>query len=228
MPKSMFDPDALVQLFETASAKQGAELRKAMSQATLTALQGRELSLKNIRATLKSMSELASQGAAKNMSLGIDPAPLLDQAVAGMDDALVKAVEAHRLALRQLVGQGADLREQQLKKALAEMDKFEDTMFAAFKKTAEGAGAPMAGPWDQVLKKMQAAGTLTGASATGAQEQLADLAAQMQATLRSTRAAQLRAAQTLADSYTAMVSGVLIGMSEALQAGTAPKKPPRK
>ena len=43
---------------------------------------------------------------------------LLDKAVAGMDDALLKAVEAHRAALQQLTGQGADLREKHLKKAL--------------------------------------------------------------------------------------------------------------
>ena len=46
----------------------------------------------------------------------------------------------------------------------------------------------------------------------------------MQSAMRSSRAASMRAAQAMAESYTAMVSGVLIGMSDALQAGAAAKK----
>jgi hypothetical protein len=97
-------------------------------------------------------------------------------------------------------------------------------MFAAFKKTAENASAPMAAAWGQVLEKMQAGGTLSGAQAHNAAEQLALQMAQMQEALRSTRAATLRAAQAMAESYTAMVSGVLIGMSDALQGQAAPAK----
>jgi hypothetical protein len=46
--------------------------------------------------------------------------------------------------------------------------------------------------------------------------------------MRSTRSASVRAVQALADSYTAMVSGVLIGMSDALQAAPAAKKAARR
>ncbi len=225
MSKPMFDAEALISTFETATARQGAQLRKAAGEATLAALQGRELTLKNIRAALKSVAEAASAGAAKNLGAGIVPEALLDQAVAGMDDALLKAVEANRTALATLAAQGADLRDKHMKKALEDLDRMEDTLFAALKKTAQGAGAPMAGAWGQVLEKMQAGGTLSGAQAAATAEALAE---QMQGALRSTRAASLRAAQALAESYTAMVSGVLLGMSEALQSGAAVKKAPRK
>jgi hypothetical protein len=192
-----------------------------VSDATLASLQGRELTLKNIRAALKAVTEAAGTGAAKNLTAGVDAEALLDKAVAGMDDALLKAVEANRVALGQLVSQGADLREKHLKKALEDLDKFEDTMFAAVKKAAAGVEGPMAGAWSQVLEKMQAGGTLSGAKASSAAEQLAE---QMQGAMRSSRAASMRAAQAMAESYTAMVSGVLLGMSDALQAGAAPKK----
>jgi hypothetical protein len=221
MAKPMIDPEPLIEMFESASARQGAQLKKAVSDTTLAALQGRELTLKNIRAALKAVSEAASLGAAKNANAGIDVEALLDNAVAGMDDALLKAVDANRVALQQLVAQGADLREKHLKKALDDLDKFEDTMFAALKKTADGAGAPLAGAWSQVIEKMQAGGTLSGAKAAGTAEQLAE---QMQGALRSTRAASMRAAQVMAESYATMVSGVLIGMSEAMQAKAPAKK----
>ena len=225
MPKPMFDADALMSMFETATATQGAQLKKAAGDATLAALQGRELTLKNIRGALKSVSEAASAGAAKNLGAGINPESLLDQAVAGMDDALLKAVEANRTALSTLMAQGADMRERHLAKALSDLEKMEDTLFATIKKTAAGAGAPMAGAWGQVLEKMQAGGTLSGAQAATTVEQMTE---QMQTAVRSTRAASMKAAQTMAESYAAMVSGVLLGMSEALQSGGAAKKPPRK
>jgi hypothetical protein len=52
MAKPMFDADALIAQFEGATARQGAQLKKATTDATLAALQGRELSLKNIRSAL--------------------------------------------------------------------------------------------------------------------------------------------------------------------------------
>ena len=220
MAKPMFDADALISAFETATAQQGAQLKKAVSDATLASLQGRELTLKNIRAALKAVTDAASAGAAKNLTSGVDAGALLDQAVAGMDQALLKAVEANRVALGQLVSQGADLREKHLKKALDDLDKFEDTMFAAVRKAAAGVEGPMAGAWNQVLEKMQAGGTLSGAKASTTVEQLA---AQMQDAMRTSRAASMRAAQAMAESYTAMVSGVLLGMSDALQSGAAKK-----
>ena len=103
----------------------------------------------------------------------------------------LKAVEANRVALGQLVSQGADLREKHLKKALDDLDKFEDTMFAAVRKAAAGVEGPMAGAWNQVLEKMQAGGTLSGAKASTTVEQLA---AQMQDAMRTSRAASMRAA----------------------------------
>jgi len=220
-----FDAEALIAQFETASAQQGAQLKKSVGEATLAALQARELSLKNIRSTLKLVSDAASQGLAKNAVPGLDPEAMLEQAVAGMDAALLKAVEANRLALATLAAQGADVRDKHVKKALADLEHLEDTMFAAFRKTAESASAPMAAAWGQVMDKMQAGGTLSGAQAASTAEQMA---VQMQQALRSTRAASLRAAQALAESYTAMVSGVLIGMSEALQAQAPAKKAPRR
>ena len=216
MAKPMIDAEELITMFETATATQGAQLKKAASDATLAALQGRELTLKNIRGALKAVSEAASAGAAKNAVPGLDVESLLDNAVAGMDEALLKAVDANRVALQQLVSQGADLREKHLKKALDDLDKFEDTLFTTLKKTAEGAGAPLAGAWGQVLEKMQAGGTLSGAKASSTAEQMAEMTEQMQTAMRSTRAASLRAAQAMAESYTAMVSGVLLGMSEGL------------
>lgn len=212
--KAGIDQDAIVEMFASASAKGGEQLRQSVGEATLAALQGRELTLKNIRSVLKTVAQAASMGAAQNSA--IDAEALLDKAVAGMDDALVKAVEANRIALQQLVAQGADLREKHLKKALADLDAMEDTFIGALKKAGEAAGAQLQTQWAPVLEKMQAGGTMSGAQAASAAEQFAG---QVQSALREGRAAGLRAAQTLAEGYATLVSGVLIGMSDALQKG---------
>src|SRR5207237_6231611 len=91
---------------------------------------------------------------------------LLAKAVAGMDAALEKAVQANRKALQQMVDQGADLRETQVKKALADIEKLEDTLFAALRKAADGAQASLEGPWAGVLKATMGKGTGTGTAAT--------------------------------------------------------------
>jgi hypothetical protein len=230
MAKPPFDADALITMFENATAQQSQQMRQAVAQATLTALQGREMTLKNIRSALAAVTDAAGTGLAKN-PLGADVAPLLDQAVAGMDDALLKAVDANRVALQQLVAQGADLREKHLKKALDDLDRIEDTLISTVKKAAAGASMPIAGPWNEVLEKMQAGGTLSGSQASKTVEQMVE---QAHTAARETRRAGMRAAQALAESYAAMVSGVLIGMSDAMRQGQAaaaaePKAtPPRK
>jgi hypothetical protein len=125
MMKSGIDQQALIDLFANASAQQTAQLREAVFKSTLGALQGRELSLKNIRS---------------------------------------------------------------------------------------------------VLEKLNLSGTQTGLKASGAAEQLTAQMEQMQSAMRASRAAGLRAAQTLAESYTALVSGVLIGMSDAMRQAAVPAK----
>ena len=62
MSKTGFDHDALVEQFAQASAKQGEALRQAVQQATLKALQGRELTLKSVRDAVKATTKAASAG----------------------------------------------------------------------------------------------------------------------------------------------------------------------
>jgi hypothetical protein len=215
--KSGIDQDALIQMFAEAGARQSEALRQAVSQATLRALQGRELTLENIRGVLKTVTQAASAGAARNAGEPEQVETLLETAVEGMDAALLQAVEAHRRALQSFVEQGAGLQQGGMKSAIAELEKLEDTFFAAVSKGAKATGTPLEGPWSHVLESMKANGTDTGTQASAAIQQLM---AQAQTALRDSRAMGLKAGQALMDSYAALVSGVLIGMSEGLQQGS--------
>jgi hypothetical protein len=134
MMKAGFDQDALITMFAEASAKQGEAVKKAVSEATLRALQGRELTLDNIRKVVKSVTEAASLGIARNAAPNVDVAGLIDKALAGIDGALLQAVEANRKALEQFVSTGASLSEKPLKEALANIEKMEDVFFGAVTK----------------------------------------------------------------------------------------------
>ena len=216
MMKAGIDQDALITMFAEASAKQGEALRKAVSEATLRALQGRELTLDNIKKVVKNVAEAASTGVARNPAPAVDVEGLLGKALSGIDSALLQAVEANRKALEQFVSGGVSLSEKPLKDALANIEKMEDVFFATVTKASQSAG-PLQGPWQGALDAMKIKGSATGAQATQTVEQLIG---QAQTMLRDGRASGMRAAQAMLDSYAALASGVLIGMSEGLQAGT--------
>jgi len=219
MPKFGFDQEALIGQFAEASARQGEALRKSVQEATLKALQGRELTLKNIQAAVKQVSQAAAQGAVQNPMGAQQMEPLLAKAVAGMDEALLQVVEANRRALQQLVEYGAGVRETQVKKALSDLEKMEDMFFSTVRKAVVDGASPLQSAWAHVLDKVQTKGSGTGAHATQTVEQLTD---QAQAALREGRAMGLKTAQALLDSYAALASGVLIGMAQGMQGDSSP------
>ena len=225
MMKAGIDQEAITKMFSEATAKQGEALRKAVADATLKALQGRELTMENIKKVIKTVTNATTAGAAQNVASPVDVEAMLTKAFAGMDGALLQAVEANRKALQQFVDQGAALKEKQLKTAIDNLEKMEDTFFATVTKAVQGVGAPMQGmqgPWEHVLSAMKIKGTDTGAQATQTVEQLM---AQTRSALREGRAATAKTAQAMLDGYAALVSGVLIGMSEGLQGGASTAKP---
>jgi hypothetical protein len=225
MIKSGIDLQALTDQFAQATVKQGEALRKAVSEATLKALQGRELTLENVRKALKQVTEAASAGAAKSALDAVDVEALLGKAIAGMDAALLQAVQAHRKALQQFVDQGIGMHEEQMKGALANIEQMEDVFFDAVSKAAKKADDSVQPAWTQALEALEKQGSATGLQAASSLE---ELVAQAKTVIREGRSAGLRNAQTMMNSYAALVSGVLIGMSEAMQPPAAPAKARKK
>ena len=135
--KTGIDQEALITMFSQASAKQGEAVRKAVSDATLRALQGRELTLDNVKKIVKTVTSAASVGIARNPVPGLDVEAMLGKALSGIDGALLQAVEANRKALEQFVSGGVSLSEKPLKEAMANVEKMEDVFFAAVSKAGE-------------------------------------------------------------------------------------------
>ena len=213
MIKAGIDQDAIATLFSRSGARQGELVRKAVFEATLKALQGRELTLENIRRVLKAAAVASSNGAALNPGSPVDVEALLAKAVAGMDAALIKAVQANRTALQQFMDLGVGLQDEHMKTALGNLARMEEVFIAAVGKVVELSAGPLQLPWQHVLDHMKQRGTSSGAQAA---QVVAQLMEQSHTALRSGRAASVRAAQSMMESYASLVSGVLIGMSEGM------------
>lgn len=211
-----FDPQALIELYAQANARQGEALRKATADATLRALQGREMTLGAVKQVVKAVASAATVGAARNPGTPVDVESMLSKALAGIDSALLQAVEANRTALGRFVEQGVSVSEKPMKSALAGLEKMEDTFFDAVAKAGQSAG-PMQAAWDQALAAMKLKGSDSSARA---EETVSGLMDQARTAMRASRASTAKAAEAMLQGYATLVSGVLIGMSEGMRAAT--------
>ena len=84
-------------------------------------------------------------------------------------------------------------------------------------KAGKSAG-PMQSAWEQALSAMKLQGSSTGARA---EETVTGLVEQARTAMRESRASSAKAAEVMLQGYATLVSGVLIGMSEGMQAGGA-------
>src|ERR1700694_6293835 len=99
MVKSLVDVDDVLKNLATESVKQGEKLRATVRDITPKALQARELSLAQMKRVLRSVTAGVNVGAAAGAKVDVDK--VLTEALAGMDAALLKAVQASGIAVTQ-------------------------------------------------------------------------------------------------------------------------------
>jgi hypothetical protein len=211
MTKPAVDVDEMLKKMAAEAVKQGENLRAGVRDLTLRAFQTRELSLGQIRNVLRSVTEGVSAGATKAK---IDLEKPLADALAGMDDALLKAVQASEIALNQLTDHGVDFKDSKVKKALNDLEKLEDEFLKTVREAANEAGKPIRTQWAAVLAQVPPGGTEAGVQADAVIDSFAE---QMRTAVRRQREANLKAAHLLTQNFATLASGVLIGMSEGLQ-----------
>jgi hypothetical protein len=210
MKPPVINADEFLKSTASEAVKQREQIRTAIRDITLEALQIRELSLKQINNVVRNIS------AGVNLGVGdakVDTGKALSEALAGMDDALLKVVEANKIALHKLTDGGASFEDSNLKKGLKELESFEEKFLDSVKQASEKATENVQEQWKVILDKIPRGGTETGAGVT---DVLRTQARDAQAVARSTREAGRKMVHTLSQNYATLVSGVLIGLSEAL------------
>ena len=207
------DADEVLKGLARESVKQGENLRTAVREVTLNALKSRELTLAEIKRVVKTVTEGVNLGAAGSK---IDAERVLGEALAGMDDAVLRAVQANHIALQQLSAQGQSLRESHLKKALTELERLEDEFVASVKEATKKGSKQLKDQWASVLQQKQAVGLETAAQIEATMEQFGD---QMREVVKQQRRTALKAAEVMAENFTTLTNGILIGLTEGLQQG---------
>ena len=207
------DTDEVLKGLARESVKQGENLRSAVRELTLNALKGRELTLSEIKRVVRSVSEGVNLGATASK---LDGERVFSEALAGMDDAVLKAVQANHLALQQLSAQGQSMRESHMKKALDELERLEDEFFATIKDAAKKGSKQVKDQWASVLQRTESSGTGTASQIEATLEEFGD---RMHEAIKQQRRTALKATEAMAENFTTLASGILIGLTEGLQQG---------
>lgn len=212
MTNAAIESDEFLKKLASESTRRGKSLRAAVRDLTVRALQRRELTLEQIRNVLENVTVGVTLGVV-DREMNVEK--VLSDALSGMDDALLKAVEASRVALERLGSAGQDYEDSYLKQALRDLEQFEDQMLQSVTKAADRAGGKFGAQWAKVLHQKRASGTGTGAKVAAVAQEYARRA---RTSLRAQRETGFKAAHLLAQNFATLASGVLIGMSEALEA----------
>ena len=215
MTAQSIDVDQVLKNLASESIRQGANVRAAVRDVTLNALQQRELTLEQIRRVLRSVALGVNLGVADREEK-VERA--LADTVAGMDDALLKAVQACNLALQRLTGKGRDYEDSNLKRALDELEGVEDAFMKSLATATESAGDRIKAPWNRVLRATRLSGTAAGTQVAAT---LRDYAKRAQSAIREQRETSFKTAHLLTQNFGTLASGILIGMSEGLGAKPA-------
>ena len=199
------------------SVKQGENLRTAVRELTLNALRGRELTVEQIKRVVSAVTQGVNLGAASSK---MDPERVLGEAFTGMDEAVLKAVQANHLALQQLSAQGQSMRESHMKKALDELERLEDEFYATIKDAAKKGSKQVKDQWASVLQRTESSGTGTASQIEATLEEFGD---RMHEAIKQQRRTALKATEAMAENFTTLASGILIGLTEGLQQGKKTK-----
>jgi hypothetical protein len=210
MNPSTINPDEMLKSMAAQAVMQHEQIRTTIRDLTLKTLQARDLSLEQINGVIRNIT------AGVNIGVGdkTDTQQTLSDAFAGMDDALLKVVEANKLALQKLTDGGASFEESSVKKGLKELEAFEEKFLDGVKNAIQSSSDPIKQQWKSILDKIPRGGTETGAQVM---ETLNERAREAQVAVRSSREAGLKAMHTITQNYATLVSGVLIGLSEAFE-----------
>jgi len=190
---------------------QGMDIREQVRDLTLRALTSRRLYPDEVRRIIRATTEGIALGAANR---GGDARSAVADAVKGLDEAVMKAAEAGRLALEELTSRSRDFSEKELKQALADMKRIEEDFLSTVAQVAESAKPVVKGQFQDVLTHMRRSGTDTGVKVASTMNEFAQ---RMARAYIDTHVAGLEAAKEMSTRWAEVTSGFLAGLSEALR-----------
>jgi len=210
MPTEKYDQDEILKQMASEAVRQQERIRTAVRDLTLRALEAREFGVSQIKNVIHQVTE----GVNKGLSDKVNTEKLVSDAIAGMDDALLKVVEANKIALSKISEGGANFSDSTIAKTLAELETVEEQFRSGIRHGADAASANIKKQWAVVLDKIPQNQTETGEQVL---ETLALSGKQAEDVLKATRETGLKLAHTLTQNYATLVSGILMGLTEGMR-----------
>lgn len=211
------DADEVLKGLARESVKQGENLRAGVRELTLNALRGRELTVEQIKRVVRAVTEGVNLGATTS---GVDPDRVLVEAFSGIDEAVLKAVQANHLALQQLSSQGEG--GSKMQKALDDLERLEDEFLQTVKDATKKSSQQLRDQWAKLLQQKETAGTATQAQIEQTLEEFSD---RMRDAVRQQRRMAVKAGEAMAQNFATLASGILIGLTEGMEQGKTKRGP---
>jgi hypothetical protein len=193
------------------SMEQDEGLRGRVRDLTLHALKSRSMDMQELRRVAQAVIEGVSLGLEHRKG---EVKHALNEAMAGLDEAMSKAAEASQLALRQLVSQGKEFGENDLKQALEQLKKLEGDLLDTLSKVADSAGDKIRQEFQDFVAHTRRAGTDTGAKVSLTVEEFSN---KVHATADSSKLAAENAARDVGARVAEVASGFFAALSDVLQ-----------
>lgn len=192
------------------AAEKVTDLRTTVRDMTLRALRSRDLSLAEVKSVVRAVSEGVSIGLEKR---GGEVKGAASDALAGLDEAVKKSAEATKLAAEQLVSQGKDITNQDLKPVYEDMKRLEGEMLDAVSQAGERAGSRVKQEFADLVSHARRVGTDTGRLVA---DTVAEFNGRVASSLKGSASESAGAARELSKRLALVASGILAGMSEVL------------
>ena len=192
------------------SVQQDKDIRSRVRDATLRAFNSRSLDTKEMKSIIKSVTEGINLGLSKRAG---EIKTALSEAMAGLDEALMKSAEATHLALRQLTSQGKDFSDHELKDALENLKSLEKEFLSIVSQVAQGASSKIKQEMNELITHARIAGTDTGAKVA---EAVTEFGGRVKTSLDGGAAVGKEAAREVSKRLAVIASGFLSGLADAL------------
>lgn len=200
------------------SVQEGVDIRARVRDLTLSALGRRRFDRHGLREVVRAVTEGISLGAESGRA---DMRRALADAFRGLDDAMVKSVQAGQEALKRLIATGKDFSDHELKQALANLKKVEDDFVGTVSQVAEGASEKVRPELRAAVSEATRAGTQTGRQIAST---MTEFGRRFSGAALEVTLAGLEAAGEFGARFALAASGVLAAMADALQQTEAARK----
>lgn len=194
-----------------AAVEEGNNIHETVRDITLEALSAGQLEMQKMRKVVQAVLRGSSLGAQEK---GSKTEQALQEAMAGVDEALAKSAEASKLAIEEAAGHIKEFGSQDLKRGLDDLGALEDMFLDTVKNIAQTSDSTVKDVLGDLAQHASNTGTSVGAAAKAAAE---TLTGQLEKNVREGVTSSVDKARQIGTMISLAAAGFLEGIVETLK-----------